>query len=490
MKALLLSPSVTKPLRSEGLATTEGFEIDDNIGHYPPLGLLYIAAAVDATGRHQSEVVDMGLEKLTAMDIPDLLEKHQPDIVGITALTFNLIDSLNIARAIKATSSNLPVVFGGPHAHIFPSETLGLPNVDYVFVGEGEGSFPHFLDVLSRGGDLNSVPGLCFRSGLGVVQVPHEAIENIDEIPFPARRKTHYKRYRALMTKGAIHTTMMTSRGCPFKCSYCDRPQMGRSFRAHSPDYVLAEIDDCLSMGINGIAFFDDTMTLDRERVRQICEGILRNKMKIHWNARTRVDCLDENLLGLMSKAGCRYIAFGIESAQPHVLKALKKGTNLEKINSAVSAARRAGMKIQLDFMLGNPEENRADILKTIEFARSLPAHYAQFSITTPFPGTPMYTDFIGLHPELGDYWRAFANNPTSDFRTPVWAQFEYSPEELSVLWRHAMRRFYLRPSRVLHELATTTSAQDLVKKGKIGLKTLFGGSSTKNIHSDVKASA
>jgi radical SAM superfamily enzyme YgiQ (UPF0313 family) len=471
MNVLLIAPSYHKEVKANFPHT-----FSEITGKYPPLGLMYIAAYVEKFDQHKVDIMDMPLEGIGPADIPAYLGSHTPDLVGVSVLSFNLIDSMEVIGQVKKFSPSIPVVAGGPHAHIFSREMLEQDGVDYVVKGEGEHSFLALLDALASGSSPDHVDGITFRKSDGtLIDNPVATINDLDELPHPNRTKTNYRGYSGLMVKGDVNTVMISTRGCPNKCIYCDRPQMGKRYRAHSPEYVLSEIDDCLSLGINGIIFFDDTLTLKYDRITQICESIIKNKMKFHWNARTRVDRVDAKLLQLMRDAGCHHLSFGIESGCQHVLEALHKGTKIEQIRTAVSAAHKTGMTILGDFMIGNPKESREDIQKTINFACSLPLDYVQFSITTPYPATPLYTLFMEEHPELGDYWREFARHPSQDFKAPVYAQYSIPPEELVQIWRAALRKFYLRPSRILKEVARTESLPKLIMRAKLATKALFG---------------
>jgi len=264
-------------------------------------------------------------------------------------------------------------------------------------------------------------------------------------------------------------TTMITSRGCPFYCVFCNR--MGRTYRYHSAKYVLGEIEQILGLGIQEIFIHDDTFTLNRDRVEHICRGIIERQYKIVWEARTRVDCVDQRLLALMRKAGCYRLSFGVESGSERVLKSMKKEIKLEMVEKVFKWCRSEGIVTLADFMFGNLDETAEDIKKTLEFIKRIDPNFAQYSICTPYPDTPLYQ--LGLKKGFipRDVWKEFACNPLQDFRTPVWNQY-FKEEELKEITASAYKAFYLRPNFILKQLMRINSFDQFKKMayGAIGM--------------------
>jgi radical SAM superfamily enzyme YgiQ (UPF0313 family) len=446
MNVLLLAPPLSGMIRANYPVSIEG-----DTGRYPPVGLMYLASSVEQDSAHHVDVVDL---HRPLDDAAGTLPRRAPDLVGVTTTTFNLVSALRTVNAAKKRYPDVPIVVGGPHAHIYPEETLAQDNIDYVVVGEGEESLPALCRALEGTGSLGEVPGLYYRDdGVAVLSRPAEPIEDLDALPFPDRTKTDFRSYRNVTAKERYSTYVISSRGCPYRCAYCHRPHMGKRFRAMSAGRVVEEVAHCVSLGIDWVDFFDDTFTLDKKRAADICRMIIDRRIPVSWSVRTRVDRVDDGLFRLMARAGCKKVSLGIESGRQHVLDKLDKGTTLRQCDEAIASARAAGLAVYADFMLGNPGESLEDMRATVDYACSLPIQYAQFSITTPYPGTPLYEDFRRKRPELGDYWRRFARQPSSDFRTPVWAEDDFPEEEIVAIWRSAIRRFYLRPARLLGEL-------------------------------------
>ncbi len=416
----------------------------------PPLGLLYLQAAIERT-RHRAVFLDAALEGWDHVETARSALATEPDVVGIQAMSFTMPDAYLVARALKRLRPDVATLIGGPHPTLFPGETAGLPDVDFAFAGEGEQGIVEFLDVFHDPTARIRVPGIAARlANELVVTPPRQLLSDLDVLPFPARRSSPWRRYSSVLAERAPNTVMITSRGCPFECVFCNR--MGRRYRRHSAAYVLAEIEDILRLGITEIFIHDDTFTLDRERVRAICNGILERSYDIAWEARTRVDLVDAPLLELMRRAGCRRLSFGVESGSPEVLTLMRKGIDLQAAIEVFRACRRLRISTLADFMLGNLGETAREIEQTMAFVRMLDPDYVQFSICSPYPATPLYAmgRARGLIPD--DVWRKFACDPLGEFRSPVWTE-HFTADELARMTRAAYRNFYFRPRFVLRQL-------------------------------------
>ena len=204
---------------------------------------------------------------------------------------------------------------------------------------------------------------------------------------------------------------------------------------------MLEEIEHCLSLGIREIFFHDDTFTIDKKRVLTICELINKRGLKFDRDARVRVDTVNYELLSGMKKAGCHRISFGVESGNPRILKNLRKGITLEQVETAFRQCRKLKIQTLADFMIGSPGESRQDIMETISFSRRLGADYAQFSVTTPYPGTDLYREALAKGVIESDVWSEFARNPKEDFIPPLWTE-NLSREELIELLNTAYKNF------------------------------------------------
>ena len=294
--------------------------------------------------------------------------------------------------------------------------------------------------------------------------------DDLDRLPFPARHLTPYPKYSSVIARRAPITTMFTSRGCPYQCIFCDRPHLGKKFRARSAKNVVDEMEACVELGIREFLVYDDTFTIQRQRVLDVCDEITRRKLDIGWDIRARVNTVDEEMLRRLRQAHCERIHYGVEAGTDRVLKVLQKGITLEQARQAFRATKRAGISTLAYFMIGAPTETREEILQTIAFARSLDPDFVHITIVTPFPGTRLY--FMGL--EQGrfthDFWREFAANPTTDFQPQYWEE-HLTRDELQELVTHAYKSFYERPGYILRRLAQVRSVGELARKARAGVK-------------------
>ena len=264
---------------------------------------------------------------------------------------------------------------------------------------------------------------------------------------------------------------MMTSRGCPYQCIFCDR--LGKKFRAASAEYVVKEISACLELGIDHIFFHDDTFTIDKKRVLDICRLLKENSLKIKFSLRSRVNTIDEDIIKALKDAGCVRISFGVESGVQRILKRIKKGITLEQAESAFRLAKKYKIKTLADFMIGHPDETVEDIHETIRFTKRLKPDYVQFSVTTPYPATDLYREGIEMGIIAGDVWRSYAENPTPDFVPPRWEQ-NIDKETLYEMLHHCYKKFYLSPGFIVKNMIRLSSFAEFKRKAKAGGKILM----------------
>ncbi len=470
MKVLLVNPP------SENMITTNiPSVVDEERGFNPPLGLLYVAAYAKANTRHEILVLDCQVEEVSQDEVEGRIREINPDVVGIQTLTFTVLDARLVAKAAKRANPACKVVLGGPHVHIYARETLAMQEVDFAVKGEGEIAFTQLLSALEGMTPMEQVFGLAYRdASTGQVKdnPPAPPMEDLDHLPYPARELTPIHKYYSILAKHNPITTMFTSRGCPYRCLFCDRPTMGRRFRSHSAVAVVDEMTACVKMGIREFFIYDDTFNVNRKRVFEICGEIKRRKLEIAFDIRARADRMDEEMLKELASAGCDRIHYGVESGNEEVLETLLKDLNLDQVREVFKATRKHGMKTLAYFMIGNPGETRAMALKTIEFAKELDPDYVHFSVLTPFPATAIYYKALEEGRFDHDYWAEFAKNPTPDFKPRLWEEF-MTREELIALLKEAYKSFYLRPKILMKNMASTHSALDLFRKARVGFKML-----------------
>lgn len=468
MKILLIQPAPRNMVAS----IVPKF-VSEHVGNYLPLGLLYVAASLAKTPGAEVEILDADLENMSDARIKEEVLARKPDIVGITATTFTLVDAVNTAKAVKEADPSIHVCIGGPHTSVYPLETIELRPVDSIVIGEGENSFPELVRRLSEGKSLEGLSGVWFKSGGKVIRNGLCGfIQDLDSIQFPARKLVQYRKYRSVIGEEFPSTTIISSRGCPFNCLYCYQA-FGRKYRARSVTNILAEIRDCLEMGIREFWFFDDNFTVDRRRTLDLCKALTDGDFRISWHIRTRIDLLDEELLTALKTAGCKRMFIGIESGVEKTLKTLRKNIDLEKAKIVIALIKKHGFEIYLDFMIGSPGETETDILKTISFAIETDPDYVQFAVTTPYPDTDLYKQGFEKKAFTKDHWREFAANPAKEFKPALLNEY-LSDEQLHGLLDLAYKRFYMRPRYIFKKLLRVRSASELLYKAKAAFRLFF----------------
>lgn len=467
MKVLLINPP------SSNLILTNLPEAITQEDITPPLGLMYVAAYLEKYTSHQIKILDCLIEKIDYNQLKKRIEQEKPDLVGITTLTFTLIDVLKTAKIIKQIDPNIKIVLGGPHVNIYPQETLNFPEIDFLVLGEGEKPIKDLSDNLNQTENLYKFKGIAFKDGYKIINPgPRELIQDLDSLPFPARHLVPNQKYSSVLSKNNSITTMFSSRGCPFRCLFCNRAHLGKVFRARSAKNVVDEMEECKKMGIDEIFIYDDTFTIARQRVIDICSEIKNRNLKINWDVRARVDTVDEEMLKEMKETGCQRIHYGVEAGTQKILNILRKGITLKQVEKAFQLTKKNNIQTLAYFMIGSPQETKQDILETIKFAKKLKPDFVCFSLTTPYPLTDLYS--LGLNEKIlpYDYWQEFAQNPQTDFVPLVWEE-KLSRLELLSLFKKAYRSFYLRPSYILKKFLQLKSARELLIKTKAALDIL-----------------
>lgn len=393
---------------------------------------------------YEVKIIDAPALDLSVHQIEDILNKDQPEIIGITASTPMIYDAYEVARAAKEVCPNSAVVLGGPHPTFLPIETLQeCPSADIVCIGEGEETIVELAEAIRRKIDLSKVRGIAFRTEDGriVKTESRPLIKDLDSLPFPAWHLLPMDKYTVLGKK-AIVCHIISSRGCPFRCIFCSSSKVfGKKYRARSAKNVVDEIEFLVSeYNPESIEFSDDEFTLDQKRTEEICDELKKRGIDIPWACGSRVDTVSKSLLMKMREAGCSFIYYGIESASQRILNFIKKGITIEQIKKAVEATKEAGIKIMGSFMIGFPDETREEIKSTLSFPKKLKVDYVQFTIATPYPGTELY--------EMAKRENLLLTEDWSQYTTlkPVMALKDISAKELQRLIKRAYISFYLSP--------------------------------------------
>lgn len=452
------------PVRNEpGIKT-----VKENYGIFPSLSLLYVAGILRDAGCDVI-FIDAHAEGLTLEQTVARLQRFGPDFIGYTLTTYLFFQSMDWIKAIRE-HVDAPTIVGGVHLSIYAKETLAYDALDYAVTGEAEHALPEMLDAIVRRRDLSTVRGIAYKQPDGrVVVTPRAADVDVDAAPFPARELLDNSLYYSFISKYKNFSVFITSRGCPYKCIFCE--QGSKAFRPRSPKNVVDELELCVKeYGIRELDFFDSSFTIRKQRVIDICDEINRRGLDIVWAARTRVDCITDDVLKAMRSAGCSRIYYGIESGNREILHTLKKSTSLEMYHDVVKRTKQHGIHTFGYFMVGNPYEDEATIRQTIRLALTLDLDYAQFSKVTPMPATEMYT--LLLKEQGRDFWREhIARGTDEDIPRPL---CDMTDEEIQRWTRLAYLRFYYRPKYIARALSRVRSTDELARSVKTAWQMLM----------------
>ena len=443
----------------------------------PPLGIAYIAAMLEKYS-HEVKIID-GPAMATVLEygfeeLEKDIKEFSPDLTGISASTSQMGHAKKTLKIIKENNPNCITVLGGALISADTNALLHFNDADYGVYGEADLTFPEIIKKIENKEKIEGSEGLIWRENNIVNFLKPKVIMNLDDIPMPARHLLNMKIYRPSPAnyRRLPATTMMTSRGCPYKCIFCSKPTIGTAFRAHSAKRVVDEIEHLVNeYGIKDIQMFDDTFTLLPERTKEICKGIIERKLDIGWNCMTRVDRIDKEITDLMKKAGCYEMGFGIESGSERMLKFIKKGVTKQQIRNGVKLAKNSGIHVRGFFMMGFPTETKKEVLETIEFANELDVDVAQFMVSTPFPGTELW-EIAKMSGEINEDWSSFT------FYAPDEVPFTsklLSKNDILDLYKKAYKSFYLRPKFILRQFLYIRSFTDIERqwnaaKGILGL--------------------
>lgn len=470
LRVVLIQPPVVGGVRS--LLPHIDNEGSAGIGFKPPLGILYVASTLKHRSAHHVTVIDGIAEQLSCEQLAARVVALQPDLVGISAWTDFWYPAYRTGQLIKAAAPNVHLSVGGPHAGIYPKEILEVDFIDSVIVGDGEIPFLYLANMIANHEFSNAMPGLHLK-GHGVKAAPDTFYIHgtLDDLPHPDRTLLPIHNYSSVLARGNYVTTMITSRGCPYLCTFC-KLNFQKNI-ARSAQSVVDEFKAIHALGIREVEVYDDTFTWSKNRLIAICEGLVEANLGVEWAIRDRVSAqsIDEATLQLMYRAGCRRIHYGVESGVQHVIDRMKKKITLDQAVRAVSMAKAAGMTVLSYFMFGNLDETVADMEETIEFAIALDAHFAQFSVTIPYAGTEMYEEALKTGIIEHDYWLDYARNPQPDFLPPKLIENNADLATMLKIRDSAVRRFYFRPRFILNELAGLRSVSEFVRKARMGIQ-------------------
>ncbi len=342
-----------------------------------------------------TQIIDLNIDQYLDEVFIQSVKRYDPLAVGISFMTNQYGEALNLARLVKKSVPGTYVAAGGPHVSALPKEIISeCSAIDFAIVGEGEETFLELLfEIRSGSKDFDQIDGLCFRNGEKIVQTaPRALIEDVDDLPFPAWDLLKVEKYSVFSINGENTFALLSSRGCPNRCIFCDSHTIfGNRFRGRSAQNIFAEIKFLYNQnGMVQFDFADDMITLNRYRVLELCKLIKASGISFKWMANARVNTIDEEMLIAMKDSGCIRIDVGVESGDPSVRKIAQKGITSEQIVTAHRLAKKVGIQIGTFAMVGNLGESMESVKMTAKLLKDI-GEDVMVSIACPFPGTELY---------------------------------------------------------------------------------------------------
>jgi len=421
-------------------------------GTEPPLSLCYLASALESRG-YPCEIVDLTLEGHPESALDKKLRQMQPRIIGITSYTTNIGIAASIADRAKHLNPAVKTIIGGFHASALPGECLEeFPAFDFVVFEEGEVTICELVDRISSGAGIDGLLGAGGReNGHVKLNPPRQLIENLDSLPFPARRKTLIHSY--VPDPGNFftlpHTGLLFSRGCPMKCAFCSKSVFGDTIRYRTAENMVFEMESCIeAFGIRDFRFFDEGPTLRPRKMRELCELILARIPGVHWNCFSRIDSMNRSLLELMKRSGCYHITYGVESGVELTLRRIDKALDLDRAIRICRETRLMGIECKANFILALPGESLSDIRRTVAFSKELSPDMVTFNLFKPLPGSRLYEELKNREALLNSPWEDYFT--TTERSVTVTA---IPPGALKWELKRAWFSFYFRPAYLIQRL-------------------------------------
>ncbi|MEW5758309.1 MAG: radical SAM protein [Candidatus Omnitrophota bacterium] len=423
--------------------------------HYP-LNVAILAKYIEKYG-NEVEIIDGQAEQLSNSEITNMILKKGFDLVGysVTSPLYNSV--LEIASNIKRDKPNIKQIIGGAHINVLQKDAYN-DCFDFLVFGEAEETIVELLDYLNNRSFLtvDTIEGIIYKNKSGdiVQNKPRKPINNLDEIEFQAAHLVNlgkYSLYEGANKKSKGYVSIMASRGCPYKCAFCAEPLNNRGVRFRSPENIVKEMDFHFStLNVRHFFFVDSCLTLNRDQILRLCNLLSEKKLPITWSGWTRVNLVDEELLFKMKKTGFIVMSMGVESADPQILKNIKKDITVQQIKNAFMLAKKLKIESFCSAMIGLPGETRISAWKTIKFIRNTPEiSYSTFSIATPYPGTEM-NNWL-LDEKFGMKFLDRDNSSKSRWGYSAFKVNDLEPKDLVTLQRWGLFWIHFTPQRIIY---------------------------------------
>jgi len=428
-----------------------------------PLGLAYLAGILK---KEQFDVKILDAEALNLADeeIIGYIEKYKPNLVGLGAKTPGIYKVFRIAKKIKEKYPKIKIVLGGPHPTALPDESIEKKFVDFVIVGEGEFTMLELVKELNSKKSFEKINGLFFKKRGKIMKNPRrEPITNLDLLPFPVYELLPLNKYISGDSRHKKFVSILTSRGCPGKCLYCNKLVFGNHCFMRSAENLIEEIEFLVKKyGFKEFHIVDDLFTNNRQRVIDFCNLLIKKRIKIEWKCGNgvRVGTIDLELLRIMKKAGCYSISYGVESGNQEILNKMRKGQTLKQIENAVKLTKKVGLDCVCFFIFGNIGENKKTMRETIEFAKKLNPDFALFSVMVPYPGTPIRV----IIEKEGRLFEKNWENYDHFVGKAVFEHGELKKETMEDMYKKAYKEFYIRPSYIIKKILKLKTFTQFIK--------------------------
>lgn len=464
MKTLIINPPCEQGFERSGRWPSQS----TGGAFQEPLFLAYAAAVLEQKSL-SVELIDCRPDYIT---LEQLLEKVTPEVnlVVVQTSTPSIDDDIKTAEAIKQKNSKIITILVGPHPTVYDVDILKAHFlIDIIARGEYDYTILDVAKAIEQNGDFSNIKGITFRQKNDIIKnEPRELIINLDQLPFPARHFLPLEKYYSPLFLAQPSLRLISSRGCPFNCTFCCWPQVmyGHKIRLRKPEKVVDEIEEMINeFGAKELYFDDDTFAVIPDQAIAICDEIIKRKIKIPWICMGRVDRINEEVLSKLAKAGCRVVKYGVETSSTQILKDIKKGITVDQIKKAFALTKKYKIATYATVAFGLPGETKQTIKETIDFVIKLNPDFVQFSIATPYPGTEFFNQAKAHGWLIVKDWKDYNSIKNSVIEYP-----NLTRHDIEQAVDTAYKRFYFRPMYLLRQLSKVRSLRQLKQALRGGL--------------------